>query len=75
MQIKWKATGNTTRKDFIYVSSDPSVATIDENGTITPLKAGKVTTTVTSKTPFASSKRADCLKVLQKIYSKSPVQR
>jgi len=59
--VKWKATGNTTRKDFIYTSSDPSVATVDENGTITPLKAGKVTITVTSKTPFAASAGAECL--------------
>lgn len=59
--VKWKATGNTTRKDFIYTSSDASIATIDENGTITPLKAGKVTITVTSKTPFAASAGADCL--------------
>lgn len=48
------------------MSSDPSVATIDENGTITPLKAGKVTITVTSKTPFASSKGADCLSTSKK---------
>ena len=59
--VKWKATGNTTRKDFIYTSSDASIATIDENGTITPLKAGKVTITVPSKTPFAASAGADCL--------------
>lgn len=59
--VKWKATGNTTRKDFIYTSSDASIATIDENGTITPLKAGKVTITVTSKTPFTASAGADCL--------------
>ena len=52
--VKWKATGNTTRKDFIYTSSDPSVATIDENGNITGVKAGKVIITVTSKTPFAA---------------------
>ena len=45
--VKWKATGNTTRKDFIYASSDTSIATVDEKGTITPLKAGKVTITVT----------------------------
>lgn len=59
--VKWKATGNTTRKDFIYASSDTSIATVDEKGTITPLKAGKVTITVTSKTPFAASAGADCL--------------
>ena len=60
--VKWKATGNTTRKDFIYTSSDPSVATVDENGNITGVKAGKVTITVTSKTPFAASAGAECLR-------------
>ena len=62
--VKWKATGNTTRKDFIYTSSDPSVATVDENGTITGVKAGKVIITVTSKTPFA--KGGSCLDTFKK---------
>ena len=52
--VKWVSTGKTTRNDFTYDSSDDSVATVDKNGTITPLKAGKVTITVTSKTPFAA---------------------
>ena len=64
--IKWKATGNTTRKDFIYVSSNPSVATIDENGTINPLKVGKTTISVVSKTPFSSSKDAGCLNTFKR---------
>ena len=62
--VKWKATGNTTRKDFIYTSSDPSVATIDENGNITGVKAGNVIITVTSKTPFA--KGGSCLDTFKK---------
>lgn len=52
--VKWVSTGKTTRNDFTYDSSDDSVATVDKNGTITPLKAGKVTITVTSKTPFVA---------------------
>lgn len=52
--VKWVSTGKTTRNDFTYDSSDDSVATVDKKGTITPLKAGKVTITVTSKTPFAA---------------------
>lgn len=62
--VKWKATGNTTRTDFIYTSSDPSVATVDENGNITGVKAGKVIITVTSKTPFA--KGGSCLDTSKK---------
>ena len=62
--VKWKATGNTTRRDFIYTSSDPSVATVDENGNITGVKAGKVIITVTSKTPFA--KGGSCLDTFKK---------
>lgn len=62
--VKWKATGNTTRKDFIYTSSDPSVATVDENGNITGVKVGKVIITVTSKTPFA--KGGSCLDTFKK---------
>ena len=62
--VKWKATGNTTRKDFIYASSDTSIATVDENGNITGIKAGKVIITVISKTPFA--KNGVCLETSKK---------
>ena len=51
--LKWTATGNTTLKDFVFKSSDPSIATVDENGTITAVGAGTVRITATSKTPFS----------------------
>ena len=50
--FSWSATGNTTRSDFTYKSSDESVATVDDNGVITGLKYGKVTITITPKEPF-----------------------
>ena len=52
--LKWTATGNTTFRDFIYTSSDPSIATVDENGTITGIAPGEVRITARSKTPFAA---------------------
>ena len=53
--LKWEATGNTTLKDFVFTSSNPAVATVDENGTITGVSAGDVRITATSKTPFSAS--------------------
>lgn len=65
--LKWTATGTTTRKDFIYTSSDPSIATVDENGTITGLKPGDVRITAKSKTPFsAAGSASDCLTATQR---------
>ena len=52
--LKWTATGNTTFRDFVYTSSDPSIATVDENGTITGIAPGEVRITAKSKTPFAA---------------------
>ena len=52
--LKWTATGNTTFRDFVYTSSDPSIATVDENGTITGIAPGEVRITARSKTPFAA---------------------
>ena len=67
--LKWTATGTTTFKDFVYTSSDPSIAAVDENGTITGLKMGDVTITATSKTPF-SAYSSTCLSTTQKYHIK-----
>ncbi len=39
---------NATNTDVTWTSSDPSIATVDENGKITAVKEGEVTITVTS---------------------------
>ena len=43
------APGNATNKKVVYSSSDNSIATVDENGLVTGLKAGKVTITATAE--------------------------
>ncbi|MBR4381047.1 MAG: Ig-like domain-containing protein [Bacteroidaceae bacterium] len=48
---------NATNKKYTFSSSDPSVATVDENGKITALKSGEVTITVTTAD---GSKTATC---------------
>lgn len=64
--LKWTATGNTTLRDFVFTSSDPSIATVDENGTITGLRAGNVKITAKSKTPFSAyGSASNCLSVTQ----------
>lgn len=69
--LKWEATGNTTLKDFVFTSSNPAVATVDENGTITGVSAGDVRITATSKTPFsAAGTKDDCLTATYKYHIK-----
>ena len=69
--LEWTATGNTTLKDFVFTSSDPSVATVDENGTITGVSVGDVRITARSKTPFsASGTEDDCLSATYKYHIK-----
>ena len=69
--LEWTATGNTTLKDFVFTSSDPSIATVDENGTITGISVGDVRITAKSKTPFsASGTEDDCLSATYKYHIK-----
>ena len=69
--LEWTATGDTTLKDFVFTSSDPSVATVDENGTITGVSVGDVRITAKSKTPFsASGTEDDCLSATYKYHIK-----
>lgn len=69
--LEWTATGDTTLKDFIFTSSNPSIATVDENGTITGVSVGDVRITAKSKTPFsASGTEDDCLSATYKYHIK-----
>lgn len=45
--------GNADVRTVTWSSSDPEVATVDENGIVTGVKAGKATITATSKCPYA----------------------
>ena len=38
-----------TNRDVTWTSNDPNIATVDENGNVTAVKAGKTTITVTTK--------------------------
>ena len=58
MTLKEKDTGqltativpdNTTDKELIWTTSDPSIATVDSNGKVTGIKEGKATITVKTK--------------------------
>ena len=69
--LEWTATGDTTLKDFVFISSDPAIATVDENGTITGVSVGDVRITAKSKTPFsASGTEDDCLSATYKYHIK-----
>ena len=69
--LEWTATGDTTLKDFVFTSSAPSVATVDENGTIIGVSVGDVRITAKSKTPFsASGTEDDCLSATYKYHIK-----
>ena len=49
---------NAEKTVFIYSSSDESVATVDESGTVTAIKAGK--TTITAKAQDNAEIKAEC---------------
>ena len=69
--LEWTATGDTTLKDFVFTSSYPAIATVDENGTITGVSVGDVRITAKSKTPFsASGTEDDCLSATYKYHIK-----
>ena len=57
---------NASIKDILWVSSNPAIAIVDENGTITALKAG--TATITARTTDGSNLSASCaVTVLQRM--------
>lgn len=50
LAIKYTPTDANTQKSFAWTSSDKTVATVDQNGKVSALKAGKTTITVTVTT-------------------------
>ena len=48
-QLALKLTPAESGEEFIWTTSDPGIATVDENGVVTGVKKGTVTVTVTGK--------------------------
>ncbi|WML37819.1 Ig-like domain-containing protein [Clostridium sp. OS1-26] len=61
---------NATNKNMKWVSSDPNIVTVDENGKVTAVKEG--TTTVSAITMDGSNLNASCIVTVKKVDTPEP---
>ena len=59
--------GNATNQELTWTSSKPAVATVDQEGKVTAIKAGKTTITVKALGSKGAAKKATCKVTVNKL--------